>query len=440
VLHACDIREPSCQRSTAQVAACLRGDAQSVPARDGTRSLPSIEVVDAEAYIASQVVEAERAPDPDDRSRDTRRALALLRLSPARDDPGQIARDRWQGVAAFFSHETEKITILDRGRKLDDGSAVVLLLHELIHAAQHLDQPDDSALPRSFDAQLAHSAIVEGEATLYHGLARAEGLDFDPSELAWERAYGSFRESQWREAQTTSSPVALAWQQFSYAFGGDYLMRAWRRGGNAAVRAVFAEPPTSTREIMAGDRAKPGEQPWVEQPSEVGQPVFPDGFDTLARWMLGRWIFEVFRAKWLGIVTPNPADRDSGFAGDVMSAFRVRETGEVGVAWRMRFATDAEAATTLDELHRRHAAPLDELQQQPVGPLDELQQQSSFAWTQHERDLILVASTAPDLATSLAAELTWEPIPVDPPAESSPYETLSYGPSSSPCPGARAAP
>jgi hypothetical protein len=125
-VQACDIRKAACQQQTLEVLTCLRG---------GEGALPRIEVVDAGAFIAEQVGSAQAEPLPDEEVL-LREALALFRLMAPATQPGEVEAEYWNGVAAFFSAEHRQVTILDRGSPLDEPGAVILLVHELVHALQ----------------------------------------------------------------------------------------------------------------------------------------------------------------------------------------------------------------------------------------------------------------------------------------------------------------
>src|SRR5262249_48845676 len=125
-LHACDIRKVSCQRETAEVTKCLRG---------GTTPAPRVAVVDADDFIAAQ---EDMAEEPE-AEQDARRGLALLRLMPRDSSPRELARQRWDNVGAFFDPDSGGVTILDRNKEIDSPWAVILLLHEYVHAMQHAD-------------------------------------------------------------------------------------------------------------------------------------------------------------------------------------------------------------------------------------------------------------------------------------------------------------
>jgi hypothetical protein len=377
----CDIRDAECQRRTADVAACLRG---------GASPAPPIEVVDAKAFIESEVQEAVSQPASDD-LRDLRRGMALFNLVPVRDDLSSTVRDYWNDVAAFFSSKTGKVTILDRGAPLDGPSAVLLLVHELVHAMQHLELGDDyyRANGTTYDRSLALDGVTEGEAVLYQDLATAHGIDRDPDDVDWDDIFRGFEEREWDRARRDDSAFDMASLRFPYAFGGAHVNRAWRAGGSAAVRDAVRHPPISTRQMFSTSRSGTG--PWLEDPNEVGVPVMPAEFEFVASRHLGAWLFEIFKDIWSVAPRSFRTFRDGGFTGDVLSVFRTPATSDVTGVWRLRFEKPDQAANLVSNLS----------------------EERWLSASQDDRDVVLVASSDDTVPERIIGGLTWVPAAED---------------------------
>jgi hypothetical protein len=268
-----------------------------------------------------------------------REALALFRLMAPATQPGEVEAEYWNGVAAFFSAEHRQVTILDRGSPLDEPGAVILLVHELVHALQAARfEGEPSGCCATYDESLAFRGLLEGEAELYQDLALVYGYGDDPDEVAWDAIFQSFESSAWAAARRNPSPYVFAQLDFPYAFGGDYVNDAYRAGGNAAVRSLSSAPPGSTREILTGYGATPPENGiWRENPEEVGSPELPEEFEFVANVRLGAFLYEIFESKWrVGTFA------DSGFLGDVFNVFRETETFAIVGAWRLRFESEQQ--------------------------------------------------------------------------------------------------
>jgi hypothetical protein len=373
---ACDIRQRDCQERTGKVLACLRGSGSV---------LPEITVVDAEAYIDQRIAEVTESPEPP-ADQNLRRGLGLFGLMNPNAEPASVAREYWANVAAFFSGEDGRVTILDRGSALDQPESVTLLVHELVHALQSAENPGEAAFDccDSYDQYLAFRALVEGEAELYQDLATVYGYGDDPDELEWDKIFGGFKAVAWQDLRSTANPFELATLHFPYAFGGDYVSRAHRSGGNALVRGLLHDGPRTTRQLLFGYGVEPPAGfDWQEHPDELGYPLLSPEYELVATLHLGALLFEAFESRHGAGVFG-----DSGYLGDVLTLFVNQESGEVAGFWRLRFESEQQASSL--------SAPLD-------GSLI-----AAFA---EGRDLILVASETAELTDALAAELEFGPVP-----------------------------
>lgn len=380
---ACDIRQRDCQERTGEVLACLRGSGSV---------LPEITVVDAEAYIDQQVAEVTEGPEPPE-EQNLRRSLGLFGLMDPDAEPAAVEREYWANVAAFFSGEDQRVTILDRGSALDQPESVTLLVHELVHALQASENPADALdCCDSYDQFLAFRALVEGEAELYQDLATVYGYGDDPEELEWDKIFGGFKAVAWNDLRSTPNAFELATLHFPYAFGGDYVNRAHRSGGNALVRGLLHDGPRTTRQLLFGYGVEPPRGfDWQEHPDEVGYPRLPPEYEPVATLHLGALLFEAFESsRGAGHFG------DSGYLGDVMTLFVHQDSREVAGFWRLRFESEQQA---------------DSLSASLAGP--------RMAARAEGRDLILVASETTALTDSLAADLEFGPLP-DPEPEMEP--------------------
>ncbi|MFI5308596.1 MAG: hypothetical protein ACHQ53_14650 [Polyangiales bacterium] len=249
-LTACNIADASCQRDVYYAVVRLRGDGF-----DPFAGLPPIHTVSLAAYRAellrqdaaqqkaSQQTPKQQAVDP------WNAALQLLGLvTPSVSATQASVANNVENVAAFFSSATGEVTVIDRGGARDDASDTELLAHELVHAFQARERAGE-AVSHSTDGYFASQALIEGEATLYEHLARAEIDQIKPQSVLWDRYYGNWAASLRQNlGQEQSHFYAVSW--FVYPLGGDYLTRAWLVGGNAAVRRLGTDFPTSELALM----------------------------------------------------------------------------------------------------------------------------------------------------------------------------------------------
>jgi hypothetical protein len=403
VLESCDIRRAKCQAHTTEVATCLSGD---------TAVHPALVVVDAQVYIEEQIA-GDTDTESDDQ-RDLRRGLALLNLMPAQLDAPELERQYWDTVGAFYDPDTKQVTILDRGQPLDGGGAVTTLLHELIHALQDdREQRSPEVARDDDDGAMALTGIVEGEAVLYQDLARARGFGVDPDDIDWQSVFFDYQASSWDQVINSDAAYLLAWRYFPYAFGGRYVRDAWADGGNARVRELFAQPPTATRQILAGYGLPPPAAPgpelaaaWREDLDTVGSPVLPAQYEPVTRLHLGAWLFEIFKQRRLRREASG-LPSGSGLLGDVLSVFREPATGDVSIFWRLRFDDPERAA-----VFRAQVANIPAVVE--------------LGHVQYDRDVVLGASTRQPLDSAFVRSIVWEAVPAastepeqDPPAQPS---------------------
>src|SRR5216683_2529788 len=144
----------------------------------------------------------------------------------------------------FWNHAAEFVTRRDIVGEM-------ILAHELTHALQDQHFHIESMLNRvkdNDDRTLALKAVAEGDATLAGfgyvegGLSQA-GIDLIVSHLAdLPRTFA---------AQSSDVPEGLSVPlMFQYSSGARFVGEAYRRGGWAAVNALYANPPQSTQQIM----------------------------------------------------------------------------------------------------------------------------------------------------------------------------------------------
>jgi len=132
-----------------------------------------------------------------------------------------------------------------------DVAGEALLAHELTHALQDQHFRIDASFERikdNDDESLALKAVAEGDATIA-GLGYVSGqpvgsvIDSVVSHMA------GLPESS--AAEYPGVPEGLIEPLlFQYSAGVRFAAEAWRRGGWAAVNAVYAKPPRSTQQIM----------------------------------------------------------------------------------------------------------------------------------------------------------------------------------------------
>ena len=127
--------------------------------------------------------------------------------------------------------------------------------HELIHALQDahfgLERGSERA-QADYDANLAWTALVEGDATLHAGLGGLRGAAPGGTVLLLASAQAA--------PGGLSAPIERA-LRFPYEAGAEWVRSIAARGGTAAIDALFREPSASTALILHPDGATQGRRP-----------------------------------------------------------------------------------------------------------------------------------------------------------------------------------
>ncbi len=160
-------------------------------------------------------------------------------------------------AAAFYDYQEKKLFLLDTSSFTEEE---VTLAHELSHALvdQHFNmQKFMEEGPSNDDENLAHTAVVEGQATWLMVAYQNQKTGADPAptpEMLKQVADGS-------DAATGQYPVLngspLYIQRsllFPYAEGTLFFDAVYRKMGKKAFAAVFTDPPKDSGQIIHPER------------------------------------------------------------------------------------------------------------------------------------------------------------------------------------------
>jgi len=193
------------------------------------------------------------------------RALVLLgALRPGTDLPKLIRSVQAESVLGFYvpGRPPGKGRLYVRSSQGLDPYAEFVLSHELTHAVtdQHFDLTRSDRLQAQGrdDEVAAYSALAEGDATLTMQRYLTEKLT-----TAQQLAVAGTA-SRERTPKLDAAPAALRESLlFPYQTGLSFVRALYDRGGWAAVNRAYADPPTSTEQVMhpekflARDRPQP---------------------------------------------------------------------------------------------------------------------------------------------------------------------------------------
>lgn len=343
-LRACKIADKSCQEDIYYAVVRLRGDGF-----DPFDGLPPIRTITLDQYrdelFGDQPPPAPaEMPDMPDEEPEKPMvkpwdvALQWLGLiAPATTGGQAVANDRLNTVAAFYTWDTQTVTVIDRPEERNDQGDTTLLAHELVHAFQDNEVAATPADGTS-DGSFAGSALIEGEARMYEYLAWAETQQLAPRQVEWHKSFqGDVVFLRERLAEAPSPFYSTFW--FIYSLGADRLMQGWLRGGNAAVRHLAKTAPRHTLDYMAEHEGlsiepTPALACEVTGPEKAFALVGGDRFGAL----------ELF-AFLTAADVPNDSAWETALAwrDDRVWLFFDAESEEVAVTWRIRLS-DEDAA------------------------------------------------------------------------------------------------
>lgn len=219
---------------------------------------------------------------------------------------------------------------------------ILTLAHEITHALQdqHYDiRAGQEARRTDNDRQLAYQALVEGDASLLAALYGQRYLS--QSELA--RAVSA---SSGASAALDAAPLIIQRELiFPYIDGTSFLLAQYRRGGWAAVGGVWADPPSSTEQVL-----HPEKYLAAEAPVAVTLPIFTDVLGPDWRLLedntLGeldwRVLFEQYTDAHTGIRV------GTGWGGDRFQLFRRDRDGAALLAGQTAWDSETDASEFFD--------------------------------------------------------------------------------------------
>lgn len=325
-LPACDVREESCHPRVIAALGCLRGETVSEP--------PPVSVVTPAEF------EMELRAGVDPMMMETLQlegALQLLGLLPPGAGllEGQIAATV-ASTAAYFSPVENAVYVIDRGEPLDSPDIVSVLLHEMVHAAQHEEHDLNAALAsvRTHEDLSRLRLAIEGEATLYQIEATlwSEGRELTPSSLDFEPWVQQTRE----DLDANPAPYLPVYGLFPYVFGSRHATAIWASSGDAAVRSLVRTTTRSSEFMQNRELREPLPPPRLDAPACAAPPE-PSGFALAFDDEMGPLLIYAFLR----------ADRRMTHAEAWAIAYRWRRDdlhvyvapdGQIALAWRIHMS------------------------------------------------------------------------------------------------------
>ena len=242
--------------------------------------------------------------------------LRQLGLAPANFDLRRAyVRLLGEQVAGYYSSKTGTFYTSNRVSPLE---LETVMAHELTHALQdqHFDLSRLEKWPRhDSDAQMAMSALVEGDATL----VMSQYMTGNPL-----RALGvllsSLKPPANPQVMRETPKILTEGLTFPYLKGLDFATRLYGRGGWPQVSAAFKRLPQSTEQILHFEKYLSREAPVVVKPRDLN-PILGQKWTMLDHDVNG----ELGLSLVVGEFLATRAEAESaaqGWAGDRYSVYR----------------------------------------------------------------------------------------------------------------------
>lgn len=167
-------------------------------------------------------------------------------------------------AAAFYDYDEKKLFMLDDASFTEETTT---LAHELGHALadQHFDlgkYMEDS--PSNDDENLAHTAVVEGQASwlMIAYELKASGKDPIPTPDMVKSVADTSEGSMSDSPVLKNSPLYIQESLlFPYSVGTAFFDAVFKRDGKAAFSEVFTDPPVDSSQIMHPEKYFAHEKP-----------------------------------------------------------------------------------------------------------------------------------------------------------------------------------
>jgi hypothetical protein len=386
----CTITDASCVQEVARVVGCKRGESTVAP---------TVRFLTAKELLAER--EAGSVPLTDEElqeRQDILDAQALVGLMPAGIQLSNMTADPDFNFSALYRVQTKDVVVLTDQGSDDDYKAYLLLVHEMVHAYQ--DARWDLAAQQqthatTFDRGLGHRALIEGEAEWYTTLADLQFAGLSVDEVDWSEHFGSWQADVLERAAASEWPLRDVRSLFTYAHGSKLVFDAWQQSSSAAIDELYAQPPDSVRQVMAGYAAWPDQfQNEDAAFNPQAAPVLSNGYELLDGGHLGVWLLNAMVQRtasggpWLADL--------SNVSADYYVALRQPTTGEVAIVWRVRSGDMAALSATLQQSGSDWS-----IDDSPATP-------TSHLIKEHDGDLVLIASSDDQAWAVWAAIAGWQ--------------------------------
>jgi hypothetical protein len=271
------------------------------------------------------------------------RLLVALRLAPPGTDLAAIIESLYREQILGLYVPEEGTLYVKGGAERASAAQRLTSAHEIVHALQ--DQSFDlvklqESVEDDSEAAFALLSLIEGDAVLTQEL--------------WSEQHQTpaQRQEAIRDSSTGSQALAAAPAYlreslfFPYQHGVTFVLALYQRGGFDAIDAAFADPPTTSEQILHPEKYLAGED---AHSIRVAQPP-GQGWRRDARYPFGQFDLE---QMMLAIGPAQASAVSQGWGGGEVRSWR--RDGETAVGLALSFDTAQDASAACDAMPRWYA-------------------------------------------------------------------------------------
>lgn len=305
------------------------------------RELVLLEPIDIQFKTREELqiwVDESLAEYPEEEQAIDERVNTILGFIEPGTDVGDLeSAVRGEQIGGFYDPETDEMVVvlsLDTGEL--SANDEITFAHEVVHALQdqHFDlmEVQGNFDTITTDGYLAIKALIEGDATVGQIVYLIE----NPGLLEDVEAELEDYESPELDAAPLYYAETLL---FPYDEGSTFVAEIFLEGGWDAVDDMYADPPTTTEQILHPEKYLEGEEGIVVTVDDP-MPRLGDGWELLDEDVMGEFSTDVFLRNG-GARGRDAGDASEGWGGDAYLV--VGNDEETALIWESVWDTEDDA-------------------------------------------------------------------------------------------------
>ncbi len=325
------------------------------------RGLDLLDPIDVEVKTRQELQEETREDLEEDYPRADRDDDQLVLEAYGLIEPGQDIGELYvdllgEQVAGYYDPETDEMVVVASSDANElSASDQVTFAHEVVHALQDqhfdLESYNDLRLDGNSDESLAVTALIEGDATLAQ-------IDFILGDMRLAREFLDELESAEisTEQLDNAPPIVAQTLLFPYEQGQIFTQFLFDEGGWEMVDDAYANPPTTTEQILHPEKYVDGEEATeVETPDLEG--FLGSDWRTIDEDTWGEYQISIILAERGDLSEEQVTTASEGWGGDAY-AVTSSDDGEA-ILWRSEWDSEDDADEFATALGNRESIRLD---------------------------------------------------------------------------------